>query len=144
MTRFPLMTMTMIVLAGAAILSAQDPQTGGWRRFGDPLPQGARARLGTVRLRHGDCVLGLAFSPKESLLATTPDGALTGPISRGDTTTVRKHLAALTGEQAKLYRALGRVALKLADLPSARRSEMESLLADTQSSPSPVRERGQG
>jgi hypothetical protein len=34
MTRFPLF-MTMIVLAGSAILSAQDPQTGGWRRFGD-------------------------------------------------------------------------------------------------------------
>jgi hypothetical protein len=33
MTRFPLMT--MIVLAGSAILSGQDPQTGGWRRFGD-------------------------------------------------------------------------------------------------------------
>lgn len=33
MTRFALMT--TIVLAGSAILSAQDPQTGGWRRFGD-------------------------------------------------------------------------------------------------------------
>src|SRR5205085_5247606 len=37
MTRLPLIT-TIVVLAGSAILSAQDPQTGGWRRFGDPAP----------------------------------------------------------------------------------------------------------
>jgi WD40 repeat protein len=38
---------------------------------GDPLPQGALARLGTTRLRHKGWVLALAFSADSSVLATT-------------------------------------------------------------------------
>ena len=68
---------------------------------------------------------------------------------------MRKHLAALTGEQATLYRALGRVALGLADLSPPQRSEMENLLGESTAglpSPSPPSlrsgqapgERGQG
>jgi predicted short-subunit dehydrogenase-like oxidoreductase (DUF2520 family) len=41
--------------------------------------------------------------------------ALTGPIARGDVHTVEKHLAKLSGEDAVLYRALGRRTLALAD-----------------------------
>ncbi|HEY8104578.1 MAG TPA: DUF2520 domain-containing protein [Gemmatimonadales bacterium] len=40
--------------------------------------------------------------------------ALTGPIRRGDTGTIRAHLAALPAELRPLYRILGRQALKLA------------------------------
>jgi predicted short-subunit dehydrogenase-like oxidoreductase (DUF2520 family) len=40
--------------------------------------------------------------------------ALTGPIRRGDEATVRRHLAALTPEERRIYRDMGLVALRLA------------------------------
>jgi predicted short-subunit dehydrogenase-like oxidoreductase (DUF2520 family) len=65
-----------------------------------------------------------------------PDAALTGPIRRGDSQTVNRHLEALdaldaldprgTPQNADLYRMLGRIALEIAkreglDLAAARR-----------------------
>jgi predicted short-subunit dehydrogenase-like oxidoreductase (DUF2520 family) len=71
---------------------------------------------------------GLIRGTCESLAAGAPVTALTGPISRGDVATLRKHLAVLQGEQAILYRALGRVALDLTALDSERSSAMEEVL----------------
>lgn len=46
--------------------------------------------------------------------AKLPGAALTGPIARGDSATVEKHLAALPAEYLDPYRSLGREATKVA------------------------------
>lgn len=50
----------------------------------------------------------------ENLGRAQPSAALTGPVARGDAATVRRHVDALTQDDAVLYRALGRAALELA------------------------------
>jgi predicted short-subunit dehydrogenase-like oxidoreductase (DUF2520 family) len=49
-----------------------------------------------------------------NLLAADPRTALTGPVMRGDTDTILRHLGALTIDDARLYQMLGRAALELA------------------------------
>ena len=50
----------------------------------------------------------------ENLSRAEPKDALTGPVARGDTTTIARHIESLTLDDGKLYRALGRAALELA------------------------------
>jgi len=50
----------------------------------------------------------------DNLSRHEPREALTGPLVRGDTATIVRHLESLAVDDAKLYRALGRAALELA------------------------------
>ncbi len=50
----------------------------------------------------------------ENLARAEPKDALTGPVARGDTATIVRHLESLTFDDGKLYRELGRAALELA------------------------------
>lgn len=59
-------------------------------------------------------LLPLVEGTLENLSRQEPIAALTGPVARGDATTIRRHLEALTHDDAVLYRALGRAALELA------------------------------
>jgi enamine deaminase RidA (YjgF/YER057c/UK114 family) len=62
-----------------------------------------------------------------------PVAALTGPIRRGDTATVKAHLAAIPPEIKALYQALGRAAVELAEeagLPEPAERNLRSLLGE--------------
>src|SRR5258706_266553 len=50
----------------------------------------------------------------DNLSRHEPREALTGPVVRGDTATITRHLESLAVDDPKLYRALGRAALELA------------------------------
>jgi len=50
-----------------------------------------------------------------------PVRALTGPIERGDTATVAKHLEALTGDAREIYLALSRILIETASLKNPDR-----------------------
>ncbi len=51
----------------------------------------------------------------ENVLANGTQASLTGPVLRGDVSTVKKHLDALSGEEREIYRLLGRRLLAMAN-----------------------------
>jgi WD40 repeat protein len=67
--------LVLLTNAGSPLAWGQQPlQTAGRiDLYGDPLPEGARARLGTCRLRQ--TVLDMDFSPDGNVLATSGTGS---------------------------------------------------------------------
>ncbi|MBL0176817.1 MAG: DUF2520 domain-containing protein [Ignavibacteria bacterium] len=66
------------------------------------------------------------------ILASSPRGAFTGPVARGDAASIETHIAALTRfkpELLPLYLELVRSSLRLATLPEGRRAEVLDVLA---------------
>jgi len=61
-----------------------------------------------------DAFMNLARASLDNVEAIGPVAALTGPVSRADWPTVRRHLAALEPDEKALYEALAAAALTLA------------------------------
>ena len=65
----------------------------------------------------------------ENLSRHEPREALTGPVVRGDTATIVRHLESLAVDDAELYRALGRAALELAQKQGMDQATAEKVAA---------------
>ena len=63
-----------------------------------------------------------------NILKTSPSQALTGPIMRGDVSTVKLHLEHLPKKALPLYKALGRETTELARLSPEKKEELLNLL----------------
>ena len=65
----------VLFLAALPALAAEEPKPPRTDLYGDPLPPGAVARLGTERLRHAGYLRGIAFTPDgKSLVSAAMDG----------------------------------------------------------------------
>lgn len=71
----------------------------------------------------------LAINNLRSIANSSPERALTGPISRGDVDTISAHLSSLNSTEVETYKTLSRVALTLAkNLTSEQIEQLKSLL----------------
>jgi WD40 repeat protein len=86
----------LIVLAAAALMSAADPPAA-VDRHNDPLPEGALARMGTVRFRYS--ATAIAYSPDGKLLAA---GGADNHIRLFEADT-GKEVRRLSGHQPRTY-----------------------------------------
>ncbi|HWM84290.1 MAG TPA: DUF2520 domain-containing protein [Kofleriaceae bacterium] len=106
------------------------------------------AEVGIPREQAIEALVPLVEGTLANVRERGPEGALTGPIRRGDSATVERHLAALASrpELAALYRALGRRTVALArSAPEPAAAEaldaVDALLAEPAADPSGVRAR---
>lgn len=77
-------------------------------------------------------LLSLMQSTLDNLEGRSPEEALTGPIARGDTSTVEAHLEVLESRDPRVfgpYIGLSEATLEIARLPEVRRAELEALLS---------------
>ncbi len=74
----------------------------------------------------------LVLASVENAFRLGPQGALTGPVSRGDLSTVQAHLQALDPAERDAYRALAREAARLA---GRRDNALDRLLDDLRQAP---------
>lgn len=66
----------------------------------------------------------------ENVAKVGPAAALTGPVKRGDAETVRRNLAALSGDEAELYRALSKATMDIADLTAEQRRAIQEAVRE--------------
>lgn len=91
----------------------------------------ALLELGFTREESSRALSMLLASVATNVGRVGPDEALTGPIARGDTETVARHLSALEGPRRDDYVSVARLVLRAArarGLPPARARAIEALL----------------
>lgn len=91
------------------------------------------ARAGVPEEEARAALAGLAAGAVREVAARGPEAALTGPVSRGDRSTLELHLARLSGGERALYSVLARETVALArrrGLDPAAAQELEDLLGD--------------
>ncbi len=137
----------LVLLASPAPAAA--PPTGRVDRYGDPLPPGAVARLGTLRWRQWNCNVQLAFSPDGRSLLGSGSGPLviwdvaTGRITRRlddpaimQLSPFMRFALAANGKTLVSQDPFGR-SLFWWDLPSGRRLGMSAETASATRDPDP-------
>ena len=93
---------------------------------------GFLTRLGFAPELAQQALLPLIEGTVANLKEKSPTEALTGPIARGDTATVSRHVEALKVQAnwLELYRTLGRATLEYAPTPTASRETLIKLLTE--------------
>jgi predicted short-subunit dehydrogenase-like oxidoreductase (DUF2520 family) len=80
-------------------------------------------------------LVGLARSAVDAVARVGPSDALTGPISRGDTRTVRMHRSRLSGHDLALYSVLARATLEVARAQGLRPAVADDLASSLVEAP---------
>ncbi len=89
----------------------------------------ADAELCALGIEDASAALGHLATHAAQQYASSRHHALTGPLQRGDTVTLKRHLRVLEGETRDIYKILSRKALAITDtLDPEQRRELERIL----------------